>query len=216
MRSPDGCHNQAPSCQLGPTLHAAAGSLVAATLLRCLLQDSVCAQLGSSQAYRLASSANVALESGVKAPRSLTELSATVLPPTTPRPLLPQAKWLAEVRCTCMAAVDRALQLMKRQAGSQLHQALLRKACAPGRLAEFWWTSVHALAEIERASGEPWAVFHGPCLGCFGHKTGMLEQTIALHSWGIPQCSSAVSPLLIACGQSQLPIEKVLSLDSHL
>ena len=156
----DRLHNQAPACQLSLMQQAAASSLVSATLLRCLLQDSVCTKLGSSQAYKLASCTTVALESGIWAAHSLADLSAMRLRASWPSPLLPQAKWLAEVLCTCMTAVQCTLQLLQQQAGSQLHQALLRTVCTADRLAEFWWTSVQALAEIDQASGESWVVYH--------------------------------------------------------
>ena len=128
---------------------AAAGSLVATALLRGLQLEGVCSQLGTSHAYRLASSIQVALglgqESGMLVARHAAPLSKT-----TPMPSAALPTCLADLMCTHLAAVDCCCQLLRQQAGTQLQQALQRTVCQPMKLVIFWYSTVEALAELEK------------------------------------------------------------------
>ncbi|GAB4815513.1 hypothetical protein N2152v2_002559 [Parachlorella kessleri] len=114
---------------------AAAGSLVAAALLRCLLHDGVSRRLGGSAAYRFASSVQQALGPGQQSLFQITDVgSAKFSGPASPA-LQP---WLAEVLGTHLAAVDRGCQLLLQHAGSQLQQVLQRTVCQPMKIHIFW------------------------------------------------------------------------------
>ena len=139
----------------------ASGSLVAASLLRALLHDRVCSRLGTSHAYRLASSVRVALELGQKSEQLLAE-HAAAFSSAAGACTAALRSYLAAVLCMHLDAVDcgcqllrqqAALQLlsMQQQAGTQLHQVLQRTVCHPLKLIMFCYTSLEALAEVEKA-----------------------------------------------------------------
>ena len=148
--------SQQPVRCVDSLMQAAAGSLVAAALLRCLLVEGACAQLGSSVAYRLASSAEVAFKAGMKAAEAVKSLSDARQPHTGSALLPPWASWLAEASRIPFYAVGRAMQLLKQQAGVPMVEALQRTAFAPGKLLAFWCNSVVALAKVEKTSGKPY------------------------------------------------------------
>ena len=139
-----------------PLLEAAAGSLVAAALLRCLAVEGVCTHLGSSGAYRLASSIQVALGPGYKSAAAVTD-GMRVCNDTTLA--AGGVAWLADALCAHLAAVDQSCQLLLRQAGSQLQQVLQRTACEDKKLLTFWYSVAKALLSLERvAPGQCYAM----------------------------------------------------------
>ncbi|GAB4815517.1 hypothetical protein N2152v2_002563 [Parachlorella kessleri] len=125
----------------------AAGSLVASALLRCLHLDGACRQLGTSHAYRLASSVQVALGLGSESARLIAG-HAAAFSSTIPRADLPAC--LALVLCIHLAAVGDCCQLLRQEAGTQLQQALQRTVCEPMKLVGFWYNTLEALDALEK------------------------------------------------------------------
>ncbi|GAB4815512.1 hypothetical protein N2152v2_002558 [Parachlorella kessleri] len=133
----------------GEILESGACSHVALGILRCLLSDGVCSQLGTSSAYRLASSVQSALGPGEKSALLVVEYSQARATQrwTTVRPL---EAWLAGVLCTHLEAVDLVCQLLVQQAGSRLQEALQRTVCQPYSMLVFLDSIVAALEAVEK------------------------------------------------------------------